>query len=124
MAQLPKEVREAISKQEVFSVATSSLEGVPNVIYVKYLKVIDDETILIAENFFHKTRENILNNPRAAFAVRDEEKGSFQVKSSLKRLTSGPMFEEIQKWCPDELPREAAVILHVEEVYNGAKRLA
>jgi hypothetical protein len=123
MAQLPKEVKEAISEQDVFPVATCNLEGMPNVVYIKYLKIIDDETILIADNFLNKTRSNILSNPRVAFVVSDEEKGSFQVKGSIKRLTDGPMFEEVQRWVPNNLPRKAAVVLKVEEVYNGAKRL-
>jgi len=123
MAQLPKMVKEAIAKQDVFPVATCNAEGTPNVVYIKCLKVIDDETLLIADNYFHKTRENILGNPKLAFVVRHEEKGSFQIKGSIERLTEGPMFDEVQKWVPDRLPRVAAVVLHVEQVYNGAEQL-
>lgn len=124
MAQLPKIVKEAIEKQDVFPVATCSLDGTANVVYMTYLKVIDDETVLIADNYLSKTRDNILANPKAAFVVRDEEKGSFQVKGTTERLTEGPMFDEVQKWVPERLPRVAAVVLHVEQVYNGAKQIA
>ncbi|MDO9465285.1 MAG: pyridoxamine 5'-phosphate oxidase family protein [bacterium] len=123
MAKLPEAVRKAIDKQDVFSVATCSSEGVPNVVYVSWLKVIDDETVLISDNYFSKTRSNILSNPKMAFVVSDKDKGSFQVKGSVERLTDGPMFEEMQEWVRDDLPRVAAVVLHVAEVYNGAKRL-
>ena len=34
------------------------------------------------------------------------------------------MFDEVQKWMPDKLPRVAAVIMHIEEIYNGAKRIS
>jgi len=123
MARLPKEVIEAIDKQDAFPVATCSSEGMPNVVYITYLKVINDETVLIADNYLHKTRQNILQHPKIAFVVRDEKKGSFQVKGSIQRLTSGPLFQEVQNWVPNKHPRKAAVVLQVEEVYNGADRL-
>ena len=123
MAKLPEVVKEAIDKQDVFPIATCSSEGVSNVVYVTYLKTMDDETVLIADNYFDKTRSNILSNPKMAFVVRDKDKGSFQVKGSVERLTDGPIFKEMQEWVRDDLPRAAAVVLHVEEVYNGAKRL-
>ena len=123
MAQLPKMVKDAIDKQDVFSVATCSQDGIPNVVYVKFLKVIDDETVLIADNYLNKTRDNILDSTKLSFVVRDEEKGSFQVKGTAKRLIDGPMYGEVQKWVPEKFPRVAAIILHVEQVYNGAEQL-
>jgi len=123
MAQLPKMVKDAIDKQDVFPIATCAQDGTPNLVYVKYLKLIDDETVLIADNRFNKTRDNILNNPKLTFVVRDEEKGSFQIKGATEWLTTGPMFDEVQKWVSDKLPRVAAVVLHIEQVYNGANQL-
>ncbi len=121
MVQLTDEVKKAISKQNTFPVATSSQEGIPNVAYISYLKVIDDQTVLIADNFLHKTRDNILNNGKIAFTVLDEEKGSFQIKGTAERLTEGAMFDEVQKWVSDDLPKVAAVVMHIEDIYNGAE---
>ena len=121
MAQLPEAVKNAISQKDLFSVATISKNGTLNVIYTKYLKAINDETILMADNYFHKTRDNILSNGKIAFAVLDDEKGSFQIKGTAERFTEGPMFDEVQKWVPDRLPRVAAVVMHVEDIYNGAE---
>ena len=45
MAQLPEAVKKAISKQNTFSVATSSQDCIPNVVYITYLKLVDDDTI-------------------------------------------------------------------------------
>ncbi|MGB8226548.1 MAG: pyridoxamine 5'-phosphate oxidase family protein [Sedimentisphaerales bacterium] len=120
MAQLPDAVKKAISKQELFPVATSTSKGTPNVVYIKYLKVIDDQTILIADNYLNKTRDNVLNNGKIAFAVLDDEKGSFQIKGTARRFTEGAMYDEVQKWVPEKLPRVAAVVMYVEEIYNGA----
>ena len=121
MTQLPDAVKKAITKQDIFPVATSSQDGIPNFVYIAYLKVIDDQTVLIADNYLDKTRDNILSNGKIAFAVRDEEKGSFQIKGTAERLTEGDMFDEVQKWVPDKLPRVAAIIMRIEEIYNGAE---
>ena len=121
MAQLPDAVKKAITKQDVFPVATSNQDCIPNVVYIAYLKLLDGDTILIADNYLNKTRDNILSNGKIAFAVRDEEKGSFQIKGTAERLTEGEMFDEVQKWVPDNLPRVAVVVMHVEEIYNGAE---
>ena len=123
MAQLPEIVKKAISKQDVFPVATSSQDNVPNLVYITYLKVIDDQTVLIADNYLNKTRDNILNNGKIAFAVRDEEKGSFQIKGTAERQTEGELFDDVQKWVNDKLPKVAAVVMHVEEIYNGAEKI-
>jgi len=123
MVNLPKMVKEAILKQDIFPVATCDSQGTPNVVYIKYLKIIDDQAVLIADNYLHKTRENILSNPKLSFVVLDEEKGSFQIKGTAKRLVDGPMYDEVKKWVPEKLPREAAIVLHVEQLYNGAKQL-
>ena len=120
MAKLTDEVKKAISEKEVFTVATCSEDGIPNVVYVKYLKVVDAQTVLIADNYFNKTRDNIINNGKVSFVVLDEEKGSFQIKGSAERKEQGPEYDKVQQWVPERLPGEAAVILRVTEVYNGA----
>lgn len=33
------------------------------------------------------------------------------------------MHDEVQKWVPERLPRAAAVVMNVEEIYNGAERI-
>ena len=127
MAKLPQEVKDsiekAILKQEAFPVATASNDSTANVAYITYLKPIDDETILIADNFLNKTRDNILANSKVSFAVLDEAKGSYQIKGTAKRLTEGKIFDHMQDWVVDELPRVAAIVMTVEEVYNGAEKI-
>ncbi|MFA5240085.1 MAG: pyridoxamine 5'-phosphate oxidase family protein [Phycisphaerae bacterium] len=124
MAKLPSAVKEAITKQDVFPVATSNQDCMPNLIYIGYLKVVDDETVLIADNYLKKTRDNILSNGKISFVVRDEKKGSYQIKGTAERLTEGPLFDEVQKWVSDDHPKVAAIVMHVEEIYNGAEQIS
>jgi predicted pyridoxine 5'-phosphate oxidase superfamily flavin-nucleotide-binding protein len=123
MAKLPEEVKRAMDAQDAFPFATCSKDLVPNVIYLTYLKAVDDETVLVADNYLDKTLHNLEENPKACFVVLDKEKGSYQVKGPIERKTSGPLYDEVQTWVDAKHPRKAAVILHVQEVYNGAKRI-
>ncbi|MBN1435966.1 MAG: pyridoxamine 5'-phosphate oxidase family protein [Sedimentisphaerales bacterium] len=123
MKSIPAIVKEAIAKQDIFPVATADTKSNPNIAYIKYLKLIDDQTVLIADNYLCKTRDNIIKNPQISFVVLDSEKGSFQVKGSAQRLTEGPLFDEVQTWVPEQLPRAAAVVMKVQEVFNGAEQL-
>jgi predicted pyridoxine 5'-phosphate oxidase superfamily flavin-nucleotide-binding protein len=119
MVQLTDEIRKAISQQEIFPVATSNQNGIPNVVYIKYLKVIDDKTVLIADNYLCKTRDNIINNGKIAFVVLDSDKASYQIKGTSERFEKGPMYDEVQRWVPEKFPRSAAVVMKVEEIYKG-----
>jgi len=51
MAKMNQKMREILEKQEVIVLATATKNGTPNVVPVSCKKVIDDETILIADNF-------------------------------------------------------------------------
>jgi hypothetical protein len=46
------------------------------------------------------------------------------LKGRFEYVTAGPVFEEMKRWNPPRHPGVAAAVLHVEEVYNGAERLA
>ena len=123
MAKLPEEVKKAIDKQDVFPVATSCRDGKPNVVYIKYLKTIDENRVLIADNYLKKSRDNLIDNGNIAFVVLDDEKGSYQIKGTARRYENGPLYDEVQKWVPDKLPKVAAVEMQIESVYNGQERL-
>jgi len=71
---IPKYVQEVINKQELHILSTSTKEGIPNIIYLKFLKVYNDEQILIVNNKFFKTEKNLLKNSRIAFVVLDKKK--------------------------------------------------
>jgi len=122
MVKMPPDVRETIEKQKPVPIATSSADGIPNVALVGLLKILDDETILIADNFFKKTEANIKENPKLSLVVYDKDaKKAFQVKGSVELLTSGSIYNDTVKWVHSiraDLTPKAAAVVHVEEIYN------
>ena len=82
---IPKYIQEIINKQELHTLSTSTKEGIPNIIYLKYLKVYNNEQILIANNKFFKTEKNLLENPKISFIVLDKENGkAYQIKGNVE----------------------------------------
>ncbi len=128
MAKLPEEVKNAIDNAAFACVATANSQALANVVYVGYLKYLDDETIVIADNKFEKTRANIDSNPKLAFVVLDPEAHkAFQVKGDVTVYTEGEELDSVIEWVHSNHPEmtpKAAVHLHVHEVYCGDKRLA
>ncbi len=119
---LTDEVKEDMGKIKVFPVATSSADGEPNMNMVGMLRVIDDETIWLVDNFMDKTLANIIENPRASFVVWSAEtKGAWQVKGDVEVVSSGDDFEKAREWAHsvrETLPAKNLLVMKVSEIYN------
>jgi hypothetical protein len=120
---MPMEVKEVLAKQKPVPIATATKDGTPNVIFINFLKILDDETLLLSDNFFLKTAANLSENPRISVLCYDEEtKKSYQIKGSAKVHKAGPVFDEMRKWVHGvnpKLPAKAAVVVKVEAVYDA-----
>ncbi len=69
MQSLNDEIKKIIDTTEIFPFATASNDGIANVVPIKFLKVIDNTTLWITDNYFNKTLNNLQTNPRAAFYI-------------------------------------------------------
>lgn len=124
MAQLPEEVRAAWEKREgPIVLITVNEQGVPNGIYATCVSMFDEETLVVADNYFDKTRSNLLSGSRGSLLFITAEGKSYQVKGQMKYHTEGEVFQDMKKWNPEKHPGHAAAALTVEEVYSGAKKL-
>lgn len=121
MVKLTPEVQEVIKKQKPLPIATADDNGRPNVVFVGMWKFIDDETIMIVDNFFKKTAANLKMNPKLALVAYDSEsKKSFQVKGSVEYIEKGDKYKEAKSLAEaKKMPGKAAVIFHAEEVFNS-----
>lgn len=128
MAKLSPEVITAIEKTMPYCIATASADGKSNLVYIACLKVIDENTILIADNKFEKTRANLDANPQASLVVLDPDtKTAYQIKGSMECHSEGDKYQATVDWVHEERPQltpKAGFYMNVEEVYNGPQRLA
>ncbi|WP_020610826.1 pyridoxamine 5'-phosphate oxidase family protein [Sediminispirochaeta bajacaliforniensis] len=128
MAKLTQEVLTAIEKTKPTCIATASSDGIPNLIYVTYVKAAGDDMLVVADNKFNKTRKNLDSNPHMSVAVLDPDTmKSYQIKCTAECVTEGERYDSVVKWVHVKHPQltpKAAFYLTVDEVYSGADRIA
>lgn len=103
--------------------ATVNADGIPNAIYATCVSMFDEETLIVADNYFDKTRANIFGGTKGSILFITEESAAYQIKGSLEYLKDGAIFDDMKNWNPSEHPGHAAVALRVEEVYSGSEKL-
>ena len=124
MSKLPENVREAWDDRDgPVILATVNENGVPNIIYATCVAAYNDEKLVVADNYFNKTRKNLLAGSKGAILFMTKSGKAYQVKGSLEYHTDGPVFDHMKTWNPKQHPGNAAAALNVEEVYSGAERL-
>jgi len=124
MPVLPEDVRKAWDDRKgpiVFS--TVDQNAVPNAIYATCVNLFGEDSIVIADNYFDKTRNNILAGSKGSVLFITNQDKAFQAKGTIEYHTEGDVFEDMKTWNPKEHPGHAAAVLKVEEVYSGAEKL-
>lgn len=126
MAQMTERMKEMFEKVRPVVLATATPDGTPNAVPVGAKKIIDDETILISDQFFNKTLANMKANPKVAVSFWEGREG-YQLKGTVTIETSGKRYEETAKWIEEmgdkagfPLKSKGAVILKIEEIYGLA----
>ncbi|HQF37503.1 MAG TPA: pyridoxamine 5'-phosphate oxidase family protein [Opitutaceae bacterium] len=125
MTNIPDTVRAAWTDHDGPIVLTTiDGAGVPNSIYATCVREYDAATIVVADNYFKKTRANILAGCRGALLFITKEGKSYQLKGRIEYHTTGPVFDDMKTWNPAKHPGVAAAALKVEQVYSGGEQLA
>jgi hypothetical protein len=120
MVKLTDEMKESLTGPKLVYLATSSKNSMPNVVPIGAFKVIDDETLLISDQFFSKTLANFKANPVAAISWWGE-KGGFQLKGNVTLHTNDDIFQQDVAWMKTLKPNltpKTAVVMKITEVYN------
>lgn len=125
MTVLPEIVNQAWEQREGPVVLTTvDSAGVPNAIYATCVRKASADTLVVADNFFNKTRTNILAGSPASLLFITKEGKAYQVKGRIEYHTEGPVFDAMKQWNPTQLPGHAAAALQVEQVFAGGEQLA
>ena len=98
-------------------------QGVPNAIYVTCVNKFKQDRIVVADNFFDKTRKNILTGSKGSILFITNEDKAYQIKGTIEYHKEGDIFEDMKKWNPKQHPGHAATVLKVEEIYSGSERI-
>ncbi len=119
---IPENVKEILDESSLVWVGTCFDEK-PNVNIVYFFKIIGEDKVLLADNYFNKTKKNIERNPNVAITVKSsEESVAYQLKGSAEIYTEGEVFDEMREWVlseDKEMPVNAAVVVKVEEIFDS-----
>jgi predicted pyridoxine 5'-phosphate oxidase superfamily flavin-nucleotide-binding protein len=122
---LPVEVMDGWNNREgPVCFCTVDEDGTPNSIYATVVAIMKDGRIAVADNYFDKTKSNILRKSRmsALFITKDHK--AYQVKGTVEYATQGPLFEEMLTWAQPKYPRTGVAVLNAISVYKGKEKLA
>ncbi len=121
MVKMTPEIKDIVAKQKPLPIATADKTGKPNVVFVTMWKILDDETLLIVDNFFNKTRKNIGENPNMAAVVFDgDAKKSYQLKGTVTVENKGDKYAAAKEMADaKKLPGKAAVLFHIKEIFDA-----
>ena len=91
-------IRECLEGNIPSLVATCAPDGTPNVSYVSQVHYVDGAHVALTYQFFNKTRENVLANPRATlFLVHPTTFARYRLAATyLRTETEGPLFESMK----------------------------
>jgi len=119
MVKVTEEIKESLKGTKVAYLATAAKDGTPNVVPIGAFKFLDDETLLISDQFFNKTLKNLQENPQIALSWWGE-KGGFQIKADITIHTDGEIFRENVEWVHSLRPTlhpKSAIVGKITGVY-------
>lgn len=98
---IPDKMREVLTKDGVVAIATLGQDG-PHLVntWNSYVRITDDERLLIPAGFMHRTEANIAANNNVLITMGSSKVAGkrgpgtgFLIKGTAAFLTSGPDFE-------------------------------
>lgn len=124
MSNLPQKFIEAWQQREPRMILTTvDASNTPNAVWVLCVKQLDDQRILIANNFFSKTLENIQNGSKGSLLMIAPEREAYQIKGTLDYSTTGPVYDDMKAWLDPKFAGVGAVVLTIESIFYGAERV-
>ena len=124
MVALPDSVKEAWEDRKgPVILVTVAEDGTPNAIWAGCVKMFSDDTLVVADNYFNKTRANIQAGSKGTLLFITEGGKAYQVKGSFDYETDGAIYDDMKSWLNPKFPGVAAAVLNVVEVYSGAEKL-
>lgn len=126
MIKIPQDIKNLLEKS-IVAFGTCDKSGKPNVVAVACCKVVTANQVLITDNFFNKTRANLLANDQVSLAFWEPVDNSagnqgFQLKGTAEYLTQGP-WKVIVDADPDNegLAHKGAVLVTISEIWDLAQ---
>jgi len=103
-------------EKNVLTLSTVNSAQCPHSICVMFAKVINDNKILITDNYMQKTKENIFKNKNVVLSIFSDGEG-IELIGNAKYFSSGEFVEKLKE-IPEnkECPCKGAILITVESI--------
>jgi hypothetical protein len=119
MAKVTEDIKKSLKAVKLAFLSTATKDGTPNVVPIGAFKFLDDERLLISDQFFDKTLKNLKENPQIALAWWGESDG-FQIKGDVTIHTDDEVFKQNVEWMHsilDTVNPKSAIVCKITSVY-------
>lgn len=130
---IPNEVKNLFEKQALVAFGTADKRGNPNVVPIFWKKIIDNETILLIDNFMKMSKANLSENKKVCISFwNPATEEAYKIKGIGTYYTEDPIYEAgrrlIQSKKPKEVPKgvigiEATAIYTIKPGPEAGKKL-
>jgi predicted pyridoxine 5'-phosphate oxidase superfamily flavin-nucleotide-binding protein len=119
MIKVTDEIKNSLKSTKIAFLSTAAKDGSPNVVPIGAFKFLDDETLLISDQFFNKTLKNLKENPKIALVWWGDQ-GGFQIKADITIHTDDEIFRQNIEWVQsikETLQPKSAIVGKITGVY-------
>ena len=111
-----KKIREFVEKTPLY-IATCDKKCVPHVIAVACVKVIDDKTLLVTDNYMKTTRKNLLSNRKVEVLVYDKSWKGYRIKGKSEYYKSGKWLDAVKSMKENKPhPAKGAILITASKI--------
>ena len=97
MVKLTNDIKDTLAAAKLAWLATATKDGTPNVVVVAAVRLLDDESLLISDQYFLKTLANLEENPKVAVSWWGD-KGGYIDPGHPHSTPAVPYFEDKLEW--------------------------
>ena len=119
MIKIDDKMRALLKGTEIWVLATADRDGMPNAVPIGCVELMDDDRLLLVDNFMKKTVDNIAFNSHVTVSVWDDTTG-YQFKGKATIETSGKRFDtavEMVKTKNSDLFPKGIVLVAIDSIY-------
>lgn len=131
--EIPNDLKDFINSVNIIALSTCDKNKNPNVVAIRFKKIVGSDTIWIVDTYFNKTKQNLIQNSRVAIAIWKGKQG-YQIKGNSKYHSEGKIFDDASHWATTQgkkSPNKGVLEVKVTEIYSitptyeeAGKRLA
>ncbi len=112
---ISKEAKNLIENNPI--AISTCLNNEPNISTAAFVKVIDDDKLLITDNFMEKTIKNIIKNKKVSIIVWDEDFVGYKIIGEAEYFTEGDWVDFVKKMPENkEFLAKGAILVKVNTI--------